>query len=135
MRRFIRQPCQICGEQIDDDHEEEHAPENWLDPPWTPLKNVWHAMVMGMDAQMYLVKGEKKILLDWNNHPDYSNSVMYLSYHYEDEQDYQNIEAMLKNDGLDDFFYPNLFMYSAHEVDATIHDIGAKGYRLEFTEN
>lgn len=98
------------------------------------MKNVFHAMVMGMDAQMYLVKGEKWILLDWVNHPNYRNSVMYLSYHYENERDFQGIEKMLKADRLDSLLYPELFMFSVHEVDATIYDFESKGYRFEPTE-
>lgn len=135
MKRYVRQPCSICGHQIDETHEGQYAPENWEDPPWTPLKIIWQAMVFGLDAQMYLVKGGKKILLDWVNHPDYSNSVMYLSYHYEDEEDFKLIEGMLKRDGFDSFMYPRLFMFSVHEVIATIGDFEAKEYRFEPTED
>jgi hypothetical protein len=135
MRTYIRQPCEICGEQIDEAHEEEHSPEKWLDPPWSALKNVWHAMVMGMDAQMYLVKDEKKILLNWVNHPDYRNSVMYLSYHYENLADYHAIENMLEEDRVQHLFYPDLFMFSIHEVDSTIYDLEQAGYKLEPTED
>ena len=135
MRRYIRQPCSICREHIDEEHEGLYAPEDWEEPPWTPLKIVWQAMIFGLDAQMYLVKGGKKILLDWVNHPDYWNSVMYLSYHYENEEDFQGIERILKADRLDSLIYPELFMFSVHEVDATICDFEAKGYRFEPTED
>jgi len=135
MRYFIRQPCQICGEQIDEAHEEQHAPEHWNEQPWSASKIVWQAMIMGMDAQMMLVKGDKRILFEFVNHPDYSNSVMYLSYHYEDEADFQLIEKMFKDDCLSGLLYPEWFMYSIDEVNSTIEDFERKGYRFEPTED
>ena len=134
MRRYYRQPCQICGDEINEDHEDEYAPDKWASSPWTAIKNVWSAMIHGMDAQMYLVKASKKILLDWVNHPNYRNSVMYLSYHYESLEEYYDIEEMLIRDRVHNLFYPECFMFSIHEVDATIYDLEQAGYKFEPTE-
>lgn len=134
MKTWVRQPCQICKQRIDEDHEEEHFPENWSDPPWTPLKIVGQAMIFGMDAQMMLAKDGKKFLFEFTNHPNYRNSVMYLNYYWDTETDYKEIGRMLKRDHLDEFIYPAHFMHSIHEVKATIEDFERAGYNFEPTE-
>lgn len=134
MRTWIRQPCQVCKEQIDEGHESLHWPENIFDPPWTAYKIVVQAMVFGMDAQMMLVKGGKEFLFEFTNHPNYRNSVMYLNYYWDTEEDYEEIGRMLKEDHMDVLIYPAHFMFSIHEVQATIEDFERAGYIFKPTE-
>lgn len=135
MKTWIRQPCQVCKEQIDEDHESRHRPEDIFEPPWTAYKIVVQAMTFGMDAQMMLVKNGRRILFEFTNHANYRNSVMYLNYYWDTEEEYKEIGRMLKEDRLDDLIYPGHFMFSIHEAQATIEDFEEAGYTFEPTED